>query len=150
MLQFQFALRSFLVLLMLLGLATLPQSFAQQSAGSRSRSNAPPAIASDPPAPTPKPPAAKLTDFAWLEGNWRGEWGPRVAEQVWLQPNAGLMLGVFRLIEGDKPLVIELFTMVQKPDGINFYLRHFTSELVPWGKIRRDGSESCECGRQEA
>ena len=134
MLQFQYALRSFLALVILLGLAALPRSFAQQSAGAGSRSNPPPAIASDPPAPSPKAPASKLTDFAWLEGSWRGEWGPRVAEQLWLQPKAGLMLGVFRLIEGDKPLVIELFTIVQKPDGINFYLRHFTSELVPWEK----------------
>lgn len=75
-----------------------------------------------------------LADFAWLEGRWRGDWGPRVAEQVWMSPKAGMMTGLFRLVEGDKTLVLEMFTMVEKPDGINFYFRHFTPELVPWEK----------------
>jgi len=78
--------------------------------------------------------AAKLTDFAWLEGRWRGEWGPRVAEQVWLAPKASAMEGLFRLIEADKTLVVEFFTFVQNPDGIAFYFRHFTPNLAPWEK----------------
>jgi len=78
--------------------------------------------------------AATLADFAWLEGRWRGEWGPRVAEQVWVSPKAGAMEGMFRLTEADKTLVIEFFTLVQKPDGIAFYFRHFTPSLAPWEK----------------
>jgi uncharacterized protein DUF6265 len=78
--------------------------------------------------------AAKLADFSWLEGRWRGEWGPRVAEQVWLAPKAGVMEGMFRLLESDKTLVLEFFTLVQKPDGIAFYFRHFTPTLAPWEK----------------
>jgi hypothetical protein len=78
--------------------------------------------------------AAKLAEFSWLEGRWRGEWGPRVAEQVWLAPKAGVMEGMFRLIESDKTLVLEFFTLVQKPDGIAFYFRHFTPTLAPWEK----------------
>jgi hypothetical protein len=139
MFRFQFAPRSLLAIGILLGLAALPMASAQDSTGtnSRPRSGAQTPVTSDPPAvpaPSQKPSAAKLSDFEWLEGRWRGEWGPRVAEQVWLAPKAGLMVGIFRLTEGDKPLVIELFTLVQKPDGINFYLRHFTSALVPWEK----------------
>ncbi len=135
--RFQFALRSFLAFCILLELTALPAALAQQSAGSgsHSQSGAQAALTPDPPsAPAQKAPAAKLADFEWLEGRWRGEWGPRVAEQVWLAPKANLMVGVFRLTEGDKPLVIELFTIVQKPDGINFYSRHFTTALVPWEK----------------
>jgi hypothetical protein len=137
MFRFQFALLNILLLLILLGVLASPRAHAQQSAGSGSQSKATPAAAPDSPpssVPAQKVPAVKLTDFGWLEGRWRGDWGPRVAEQVWMAPKAGLMVGVFRLIEGDKPLVVELFSMVQKPDGINFYFRHFTSELVPWEK----------------
>jgi hypothetical protein len=139
MFRFQFAPRSLLAIGILLGLAALPMASAQESAGTglHPPSGMQPPATSDPPAtpaPTQKAPAAKLSDFEWLEGRWRGEWGPRVAEQVWLAPKAGLMVGIFRLTEGDKPLVIELFTLVQKSDGINFYLRHFTSALVPWEK----------------
>lgn len=77
---------------------------------------------------------AQLSELSWLEGRWRGEWGPRVAEQVWLSPKAGAMEGVFRLLEVDKTLVIEFFTLVQKQQGIAFYFRHFTPTLVPWEK----------------
>ena len=79
-------------------------------------------------------PSPKLSDLAWLEGRWRADWGPRVAEQVWMAPKAGMMLGDFRVIENDKVLVIELFTLVEKSGSINFYFRHFTPELVPWEK----------------
>jgi hypothetical protein len=81
------------------------------------------------PVPSPK---ATLADFAWLEGRWQGAWGPRMAEQEWVGPKAGVMLGVFRLIENDKTLVIELFALLEKQDRIEFRFRHFTPELQPW------------------
>ena len=84
--------------------------------------------------PASNPSTANLADFAWLEGRWKGEWGPRIAEQVWLSPKAGVMEGMFRVLESDKTLVIEFFTLVQKPDGITFYFRHFTPSLAPWEK----------------
>jgi Domain of unknown function (DUF6265) len=77
---------------------------------------------------------ATLADFAWLEGRWRGDWGPRVAEQVWMSPKAGLMLGTLRLVEDNKTLLIELFALLQKPGGVEFRFRHFTPELAPWEK----------------
>jgi len=117
--------------------ASSPANSAQQSAEagspSQAASSAGPdaATTSTPPQSLPSP---KLSDFAWLEGRWRADWGPRVAEQVWTAPKAGMMLGDFRVTENDKVLVIELFTLVEKPGGINFYIRHFTPELVPWEK----------------
>ncbi len=114
-----------------------PAGSAQQSAGAGSQSKAGATVTSDAsasPAPPQSVPASKLSDFAWLEGRWRGDWGPRVAEQVWMAPKAGMVLGDFRLIENDKVLVVEFFTLVEKPGDINFYFRHFTPELVPWEK----------------
>jgi Domain of unknown function (DUF6265) len=84
--------------------------------------------------PTAQATRSSLADFSWLEGTWRGEWGPRTAEQVWLAPQAGGALGIFRLMENDKTLVIELFTLVENSSGIDFYLRHFTPQLIPWEK----------------
>jgi hypothetical protein len=114
-----------------------PAGSAQQSAEAGSQAKASSKVTSDASAsPTPPQsiPGPKLSDFAWLEGRWRGEWGPRVAEQVWMGPKAGMMLGDFRLLENDKVLVVEFFTLVEKAGGINFYFRHFTPELVPWEK----------------
>jgi Domain of unknown function (DUF6265) len=113
-------------------LAALPGAArAQQPAGAGTQA---PAASSPVVPPAPAQPKPSLADFSWLEGRWRGDWGPRVAEQVWLAPEAGTMLGTFRLLENEKVLVIELFTLVEKPDSINFYFRHFTPELVPWEK----------------
>jgi Domain of unknown function (DUF6265) len=91
--------------------------------------------------PSPNPSASAqsanaqtLAGLAWLNGQWRGSWGPRIAEQIWTSPEAGLMLGDFRITEDDKTLLIELFTLRQKPDGIELRFRHFTPDLVPWEK----------------
>ncbi|HXQ25090.1 MAG TPA: DUF6265 family protein [Candidatus Acidoferrales bacterium] len=83
------------------------------------------------PAPAPK---TTLADFAWLAGRWQGAWGPRIAQQVWTAPRAGVMLGTFQLAENDKTLVLELFTLVEDTDGIQLHLRHFTPSLVAWEK----------------
>jgi hypothetical protein len=116
------------------GAGTAVQSTAQPAAQEPGKTSAPePSNAPDAHAPAAAA-ATTLADFAWLEGRWRGDWGPRVAEQDWMAPKAGMMTGLFRLVEGDKTLVLEMFTLVEKPDGINFYFRHFTPELVPWEK----------------
>jgi len=76
--------------------------------------------------------SATLANFAWLDGRWQGNWGPRVAELTWMAPKAGAMVGVFRVIGNDKTLVIELFSLVETPDGIEYRSRHFTPSLAPW------------------
>jgi hypothetical protein len=84
----------------------------------------------------PQAPASKATlaELSWLAGRWQGNWGPRLAQQTWTAPKAGVMLGTFQLAEGDKTLVLELFTLVEGSDGIKLYLRHFTPSLTPWEK----------------
>jgi hypothetical protein len=77
---------------------------------------------------------ATVADLRWLEGTWRGEWGPRVAQQVWMAPQAGVMTGSFSLMETDKVLVIELFTILQTAGGVGLNIRHFTPELNAWEK----------------
>jgi hypothetical protein len=44
------------------------------------------------------------------------------------------MLGTFRLVENDKTLVIELFVLLEKAGVVEFRLRHFTPDLLPWEK----------------
>jgi len=73
-----------------------------------------------------------LADFAWLAGRWQGAWGPRVAQQVWMPPKGGVMLGMFQTVDNGDTLVLELFTIVEKPGGISLYVRHFTPTLEPW------------------
>jgi len=77
-------------------------------------------------------PKAALLDFAWLAGKWQGSWGPRVAEQIWTAPKGGQMLGLFRAVENDKIIVIELFSLLETPEGVELRFRHFTPALMPW------------------
>ena len=108
---------------------------AQQAAGSGAgQAPKPQPQATAPAAAGASAPKSAIANFAWLEGRWQGEWGPRTAEQVWLAPKAGEIVGLFRLVENEKTLVIELFTLVEKDAGVNFYFRHFTPELLPWEK----------------
>jgi hypothetical protein len=110
---------------------------AQQTSAQSPDQTAPAASPAQPqasaatPAPAPK---TTLADFAWLTGRWQGTWGPRVAQQAWMPPKAGVMLGTFQLVQDDKTLVLELFTLVETPDGIQLHIRHFTPSLAAWEK----------------
>ena len=39
-----------------------------------------------------------VEDFAWLAGYWRGEGLGGVCEEIWSEPLAGSMIGLFRLV----------------------------------------------------
>jgi hypothetical protein len=77
---------------------------------------------------------AELADLGWLAGRWVGKWGPRTAEQIWTSPQSGLMLGAFRVFEDNHTLLVEVFTLEQRADGVVLRFRHFTPDLVPWEK----------------
>jgi hypothetical protein len=107
---------------------------AQQATGAGT-SATPGQPATQAPAPPSVPGShPTLADFGWLAGRWQGTWGPRLAQQTWTLPRAGVMLGTFQLAEGDKTLVLELFALVEDTSGITLYLRHFTPALTPWEK----------------
>jgi hypothetical protein len=107
-----------------------------EAAASRYPAHSAASAASTPADPSGPPAAPKtsLSDLAWLAGRWQGTWGPRIVQQEWMPPKAGVMLGTFQLVENDETLVIELYTMVEKASGIELYLRHFTAKLAPWEK----------------
>ena len=42
------------------------------------------------------------------------------------------MVGVFRAVGNNKTLVVELFSLVETPAGIEYRSRHFTPSLAPW------------------
>lgn len=123
------------VILASLAFAALSVNAPAQDANGAGTASALPQASASSPAPSSAPlPKATLADFAWLAGRWHGVWGPRIAQQVWMPPKSGTMVGTFQLAENGETLVIELFTLVEKPDGISFYFRHFTPTLMPWEK----------------
>jgi hypothetical protein len=79
-------------------------------------------------------PQITLSDLAWLQGQWSGSWGPRLATQTWSVPRAGTMVGTLQIVENDKTLVVEFVTITETPAGIEYRLLHFTPSLAPWEK----------------
>jgi hypothetical protein len=77
-------------------------------------------------------PQITLNDLAWLQGQWNGTWGPRIATQTWSAPRAGTMVGTLQIVENDKTLVVEFVTISETPTGIQYRLLHFTPSLAQW------------------
>jgi hypothetical protein len=92
----------------------------------------PPPAAADAPSVQFKTP--QLSELAWLQGQWIGSWGPRVATIVWSAPHAGVILGTLQIVENDKTLVVEFVTIAQTQTGLEYRLLHFTPALSPWEK----------------
>ncbi len=75
-----------------------------------------------------------LSQFAWLAGHWQGQWGPRLAQQVWMPAQSGTMVGVFQVSDNTQTQVVELYTIVSTTHGIELRIRRFTALLTPWEK----------------
>lgn len=75
-----------------------------------------------------------LADFSWLEGRWESDLDGRPIEVHWSRPRAGAMIGMFRILEGERTLMVEASTLVERPEGLTLFFRHFSPELVPWEK----------------
>lgn len=112
--------------LVVLSAPALAQQFDGAGTAPAEPQNGAPAKANHDPAKT------ALAGFAWLAGSWQGQWGPRVAQQVWMPAQSGTMVGVFQLSENTKTLVVELYSIVSTPRGIELRVRHFTPSLIPW------------------
>lgn len=84
----------------------------------------------------PSPPAHAADDLnrlGWLAGHWISTENGR-AEEVWLAPRGGSMVGSFRWVFPNGKQVLEY--LVIEADGPDVWLRfkHFNVDYVPWEK----------------
>jgi hypothetical protein len=103
---------------------TAPASSAPPTAPA---SAAPPAAGVT--APAPAAPAAAsildndplgLTQFAWLDGCWRGEVNQREYREHWLPLRGGMMLGASHTVIGGKTQSYEYLRLEPRADGIYY------------------------------
>jgi hypothetical protein len=78
-----------------------------------------------------------LEDVAFIAGHWEGPLFGGRAEEVWLAPDGGTMLGVFRLVstnrEGvERTGVIEYLLFTQTAEGVTFRFKHFRTDYTTW------------------
>lgn len=75
---------------------------------------------------------AKISDVAWLAGNWAGTGLGGEVDESWTPPKHGHMSGTFRIFKEKKLLFSEYFTMSEKDGSLSLHLRHFNPDFVGW------------------
>ena len=75
---------------------------------------------------------AKVSDLAWLSGRWTGDGlGGRV-DEVWSEPDAGSMVGYFRLVKDGKPVFYEIMTLLEAEGSVEMRLKHVNPDMTGW------------------
>jgi len=73
-----------------------------------------------------------IDEMSWLAGHWAGEGLGGYAEEVWSPPRDGIMLGLFRVFQNDKPRFYEFVTLEEDDGSIVMRLKHFNPDLTGW------------------
>lgn len=77
-------------------------------------------------------PAFSLADLAWMQGHWitRGDDG--LAEEIWMAPLDGSMVGSFRWAVPGRMHVLEFLIIEQRNDEVTFRFKHFDRDYRAW------------------
>ncbi len=75
---------------------------------------------------------ASIADLKWLTGHWTGPAFGGVCDEIWSQPAADSMMGMFRLIKNGKTVFYELITIIQENKTLVMKLKHFNSDMTGW------------------
>ena len=78
-----------------------------------------------------------IDDVAFIAGHWEGELFGGHAEEAWLAPAGGTMLGAFRLVtDGEngaqRTTVIEYLMFTETTEGVVFRFKHFRTDYTTW------------------
>lgn len=107
-----------------LALALVPTGAIAQKPG-----RTPNTLAWDSTAPRP---AATLADVGWLTGHWRGEALGGIVEEVWSAPEAGSIMGMFRLMKDGATVFYEIMAIQPDGESLVLVLKHFNADLTGW------------------
>ncbi len=75
---------------------------------------------------------AELDNLRWLAGSWSGRVDGDDMEEVWTEPSAGAMMGMFRHIADGSVRFYEFMTITKEPEHIKLTIKHFNPDLVGW------------------
>ncbi len=77
-------------------------------------------------------PAATLDAARLLVGHRRGPFLGGEMEEIWLPPDGGTMLGLFRLIRDGAASFYEIQAIVEEEGSIALKVKHFAADLTAW------------------
>lgn len=75
---------------------------------------------------------AKIENVKWISGHWKGEAFGGETEEIWSEPSAGAMMGMFKLIENDRVIFYELEIIREVENTLVLQLKHFGNDLKGW------------------
>lgn len=75
---------------------------------------------------------AKIENVKWIAGHWKGEAFGGKTEEIWSEPSAGAMMGMFKLVENDRVVFYELEIIREVDSTLVLQLKHFGSDLKGW------------------
>jgi hypothetical protein len=70
--------------------------------------------------------------IALLVGHWKGGFLGSTAEEVWLPPAGGSMLGAARLYNDKNVVFYEIMIAVEEERSVSIKLKHFHPDLKGW------------------
>lgn len=73
-----------------------------------------------------------IASLGWLSGQWFGAALGGDVEEVWLQPAAGTMAGVYRLVKEGRVVFYEIMTLGDSNGRTVMRLKHFHANLEGW------------------
>ncbi|MBD3298146.1 MAG: hypothetical protein GF341_05780 [candidate division Zixibacteria bacterium] len=79
-----------------------------------------------------QPAMATIDDIAWLAGSYRGDGLGGVVEEIWSEPRAGMMVGLFRATKNDTLMFTELMYISEEDSSLVLRLKHFNPDLTGW------------------
>lgn len=68
----------------------------------------------------PAPSVMAEPDFSWLAGHWRSEASGRVSEEIWMEPEGGLMTGMGRSLRDGRATGFEFAYITTGEDAAYF------------------------------
>jgi hypothetical protein len=77
-------------------------------------------------------PKATLQDIAWLSGAWEGTAFGGISEELWSEPLAGTLMGVYRSVENGAVKFYEVNSIVEVDGSLGMRLKHFNADLTGW------------------
>ena len=78
------------------------------------------------------PPAANITDLAWMTGAWEGPMGESaVLQETWLEPADDAMMAAVRLLENGKTNMVELIVIEESEGTLVFRIQQWSKSYEP-------------------
>ncbi len=78
-------------------------------------------------------PAPGIAGLSWMAGSWAGEHDGGMIEEHWTLPSGKSMVGMARLVIGEKTAFWECLRIVERDDGSVVYLAQPGGKCPPVG-----------------